>query len=125
MRETTSSALKDRRILIVEDEYMTADDLRRDLEGLGARVLGPVARVSDALSLLEADGMLDGAILDVNLGGEKVFPVADALRSRGIRFVFSTGYDEWALPDAYNDVPRCEKPIDMARLARTLFDWMP
>ena len=85
-------------------------------------MLGPVARVSDALSLLGADGMLDGAILDVNLGGEKAFPVADALKARGIRFVFSTGYDEWALPDAYKDVPRCEKLIDMRRLAQTLFD---
>ena len=60
-------------------------------------------------------------VLDVNLGGEKVFPVADELLARGIRFVFSTGYDEWALPDAYKDVPRCEKPVDVPRMAEALF----
>ena len=121
MREPASSLLKDRRVLVVEDEYMMADDLRRDLEKFGAHVVGPVARVSDALSLLGSEDTLDGVILDVNLGGEKVFPVADALRARGIRFVFSTGYDEWALPDAYKDVPRCEKPIDLPRVAQALF----
>ena len=117
MREAKPSALEDRRILVVEDEDMMADDLRRDLERLGARVVGPVARVSDALTLLKSEGALDG----VNLGGETVFPVADALRARGIPFVFSTGYDEWALPDAYTAVPRCEKPIDVPRVTRALF----
>lgn len=121
MNETKSSVLKDRSILVVEDEYMIADDLRQDLESLGARVIGPVARVSDALDLLESEGALDGAILDVSLGSEKVFPVADELRARGVPFVFSTGYDEWALPDAYKDVPRWEKPVDVARIARALF----
>lgn len=77
--------------------------------------------MSDGLRLLGSEGSLDGAILDVNLAGEKVFPLADELRARGVRFVFSTGYDEWALPDAYKDMPRCEKPIDMPRLARALF----
>ena len=121
MPEPVPSLLKDRRVLVVEDEYMMADDLRRDLDRLGAYVVGPVARVSDALRLLASENTLDGAILDVNLGGEKVFPVADALRERNIRFVFSTGYDDWALPEAYRDVPRCEKPIDLPRVARALF----
>jgi len=120
-RADAGPALNARRILVVEDDYMLADDLRRDLERLGACVVGPAARVSDALRLLGSEGALDGAVLDVNLGGEKVFPVADALRARGIRFVFSTGYEEWALPDAYKEVPRCEKPIDVARIAEALF----
>lgn len=120
MAMTDSFALQGRRMLVVEDDYLLADDLRQGLERLGANVVGPAARVSDALGLIEDGGTLHGAILDVNLGGEKVFAIADALRARGIRFVFSTGYEDWALPAAYKDVPRFEKPIDMPRLAQAL-----
>ena len=77
--------------------------------------------VADALDLLAAGAPPDAAILDVNLGGEMVFPLAEALRDRGVPFMFATGYDSWALPPAYADVPRCEKPFDVGRCLRTLF----
>ncbi|RDI53594.1 response regulator [Microvirga subterranea] len=115
------SALRGRRILVVEDEYMMADDLQYDLEKAGAKVVGPVPSVADALRLLATEDAIDGAILDVNLRGEKAYPVADVLRDRGIPFVLATGYEQWALPGAYKDVPRCEKPVDLRHLARTLF----
>ena len=107
--------------MVVEDEYMMADDLRRDLERVGAQVVGPVPSVADALKILAQADTLDGAILDVNLRGEKAYPVADALRERGVPFVLATGYEQWALPEAYKDVPRCDKPVDLRHLVRALF----
>jgi len=108
------------RILVAEDEYLVADDLRRELEAAGADVLGPVPTVASALALLAVSDAVDGAILDVNLGGETVVPVAEALSARHVRFVFATGYDAWAMPAAYGDAPRCEKPVDLKSLAEAL-----
>lgn len=98
-----------------------AEDLRCALEEAGATVVGPVPSVADALMLLAKNGALDGAVLDLNLRGEKAFPVADALRERGVPFVLATGYEPWALPNAYRDLPRCDKPVDLRRLTRALF----
>ncbi|CCD93104.1 putative response regulator receiver (CheY-like protein) [Bradyrhizobium sp. ORS 375] len=103
--------LSDRRILIVEDEYMLADELRAELGDAGATVLGPVGTVTDALVLAAREGAIDGAVLDVNLRGEMAFPVADLLIERGIPFVFTTGYDESIIPDRFSNILRCEKPI--------------
>ena len=108
------STLRDRRVLIVEDDYILAEDLREQLLSCGAVVMGPVAAVADALALLEAGPAPDMAVLDIGLGdNETVYPVADALRARGIPFVFATGYDAWLIPDAYAAVPRAEKPIGL------------
>ena len=117
----SASALRGRRILVVEDEYMMADDLRRDLEKVGAEVVGPVPSVADALKILAQADTLDGAVLDVNLRGEKVYPLAEALRERSMPYVLATGYEQCALPETYKDVPRCDKPVDLRHLARTLF----
>ncbi len=116
-----ASTLRGRRILVVEDEYMMADDLQYDLEEVGAQVIGPAPSVADALRLLATEEAIDGAILDVNLRGEKAYPVADVLRERGIPFVLATRYEQWALSDAYKDLPRCDKPVDLRQLAQTLF----
>lgn len=72
--------VRDLRLLVVEDEYLVAEELRRDLEELGAKVVGPLPSVGDAKRLLADRESIDGAILDVNLCGEMVFPVAGALR---------------------------------------------
>jgi CheY-like chemotaxis protein len=114
-------SLRGRRVLVVEDEYLIAEDLREQLLSCGAEVLGPLACVADALALLEDGAAPCGAILDIGLvRDERVYPVADALRARGISFVFATGYDASAIPDAYADVPRTEKPVALrgAPLAR-------
>lgn len=109
----------DRRVLLVEDEYLIAEATARALEDVGVRVIGPTASVEDALALLDGEPV-DGAILDVNLVGEKVFPVADTLLARGIPFLFATGYGASDLPPRWRDVPRFEKPVDARALARAL-----
>ena len=104
------------RVLVVEDEYMLASELRAELEDARAVVLGPVARVGDALELIEAEPVIDGAVLDVNLGGEPIYPVADLLMRRNIPFVLATGYDPSVIPARFAAAPRCEKPIDMSKV---------
>ena len=113
-------SLQDRIILLVEDEYMLADDVRQELEGSGATVLGPVPDVAGAMELLAANEEIDGAVLDVNLGGSPSFPIADALIGRDIPFVFSTGYDSHALPERYQLILRCEKPAPTGLISATL-----
>ena len=120
MPEPPSEALRGRRLLIVEDEYMIAADLAYTLEDRGVEVVGPVGSVDEALALVEAEGRLDGAVLDLNLGNDRAYPVADALLARGVPFVFATGYGREVIPAAYAEVPRCEKPIEMSALAKLL-----
>jgi CheY-like chemotaxis protein len=121
MTDSWSEQLKGRRLLVVEDEYLVAADLAASLESLGTEVIGPAASVEEALSFVEKDGArLDGAVLDINLRNERVYPVADVLTARGIPFVFTSGYDAVAIPSAYAKAPRCEKPVDRTQLIRWL-----
>jgi DNA-binding LytR/AlgR family response regulator len=116
-----TDVLKGRRLLVVEDEYLIAADLVAFLEAQGIEVVGPAASVNEALTLLQSNSnRLDGAVLDVNLRDDRVYPVADVLRSLGIPFVFTTGYDACAIPKSYAGVPRCGKPVDEQRLLRLL-----
>src|SRR3978361_396791 len=81
-------------LLVVEDEDVVAADLAAALELLGAEVVGPAGSVEEALTLVENEGgRLDGAVLDINLRNERVYPVADVLAARGGPFVFTTRYD--------------------------------
>lgn len=105
--------LRERRVMIVEDEYLVAADLARFLDHLGAKVIGPFPTVGEALDYFHAGSMPDFAMLDVNLRGEMVFPVADCLIAAGVPLLFITGYDTGVLPLAYAGVPRLEKPIDL------------
>ena len=103
-------ALQGRCILIVEDEYLLADDLSTAVADAGAEVCGPFGSIGSAADALDRAGHIDCALLDVNLDGEMVFALADALLGRGIPFAFTTGYDRAALPDRFGSVPRIEKP---------------
>jgi len=109
--------LRGRRVLIVEDDYFVASDLAQRLEEIGIIIAGPAGTVKAALEIINHyQEQLDGAVLDVNLRGERVYPVAEALAARAIPFLFTTGYDEDEIPAAYGEVPRCEKPIDFRKL---------
>ncbi len=121
MAEMYNEGLAGRRLMVVEDEFIVAMDLASRLEDLGAEIVGPAGTVEDALALVETQGgRLDGAVLDINLHGARVYPVADRLAALGLPFVFTTGYDALVLPPAYAGMPRFEKPINVAALARLL-----
>lgn len=119
----SAEKLTGQHVLIVEDEYFLAQDLVDFFQDLGVQVLGPAASVSEALKLLES-AEVQGAILDVNLRGERVYPVADVLRQRHVPFVFASGYGGELEPRAYADVPRCIKPVDFGVLVQTLVEQM-
>lgn len=114
--------LENRRILLAEDEYFIVQDMARAFAEAGAAVVGPAATVADALRLVAAAGKLDGAVLDINLQGEMIYPVADALVTRGVPFVFATGYDREDIPERFSQYLRCEKPVQPDKIAKALFE---
>jgi DNA-binding response OmpR family regulator len=114
-----ASPLRGRRILVAEDEPMLALELEAALEEMGCRVLGPASTVAGALALVSAEGRrLDGAVLDVNLAGEEIFPVVSALRARGVPVLFATGYSE--MPAEHAAIPLLRKPLARGELAAAL-----
>ena len=116
-----SAGVAGRRVLVVEDEYLLATKMVRAFAKIGVETIGPAGTVERALDLVEHGGHLDGAVLDIKLRDGMVFPVAEALRARGVPFVLTTGYNEQAIPDRYKDVARYEKPFDPAQVIRALF----
>ena len=112
--------LAGRRILVVEDEYFLADDLKRHFASLGAEIVGPVGYLDDANELLRDGAVIDGALLDINVRSEMIFPLARQLRSRNVPFVFTTGYDKSSLAPEFVGVQVWEKPLDIPRVAHSL-----
>ncbi|WP_369061881.1 response regulator [Caulobacter sp. 73W] len=113
-------SLKGCRILVVEDEYLLAEELRAELEAAQVVVIGPVGQLEPAIALIAAQPRIDGAVLDVNLGGDSVFRAADLLLARGVPVVFTTGYDAAALPERYAHLPLCEKPVSISKVAQAI-----
>lgn len=109
-------------ILLVEDEALVAVMLEDMLADFGCILAGSAATVSEALAAVEAATEIDAAILDVHLGGEKVFPVADILASRGVAIVFSTAYGPADLADRYPRARIIQKPYRPEALAELLID---
>lgn len=103
------------RLLVVEDEALIAMALANDLSKLGWDVVGPAASVDEARELL-AVSRPDVAVLDINLAGEMVYPVADWLRNHGIPFVFCSGYEQLEPEGDYDHCPRVRKPVDIRLL---------
>jgi DNA-binding response OmpR family regulator len=114
-----TAALEGIRVLVVEDEYLVAALIEDMLGSAGCVVSGPIPRVAEALDAVD-HGTYDAAVLDVNLGGDRIDPVADALSRRNVPFAFVTGYGTGALPGRYADRPRICKPFRMADLLRAL-----
>ena len=97
------------RVLLVEDEMMVALLLETVLIDLGHQVVGPVARLERGLEVVEREA-IDLAVLDVNIDGREVYPIAAALEARGIPFIFTTGYGIDGLHSAYRNRPVLQKP---------------
>ncbi|MGF1605283.1 MAG: response regulator [Rhodothalassiaceae bacterium] len=112
------SALRGKRILVVEDEPIVAMSLEGILEDLEAVVVGPVGTVAQALRLAADEGY-DAALLDININGERSYPVAELVKNRNIPLVFASGYGDsgW---DGAPEAPVIGKPYNRDQLARAL-----
>lgn len=116
-----SNPLNGLRMLVVEDEAMIALLVEDMLSELGCTVVDIAGTVEQGLKLAgPGKAEIDAAILDVNIGGEKVFPVAEALAEQGVPFVFATGYGSAGLDPRFQDRPVLAKPFHRDALAKSL-----
>jgi CheY-like chemotaxis protein len=113
-----------RRIFVVEDEFLIRMLLEDMLTDLGYALAGVAGRIDEAIEIAKTVEC-DLAILDVNLDGQEVFPVADLLSERGMPFIFVTGYGGRGLPDPYGNHPVLQKPFQMEELNSTLARLLP
>lgn len=121
MRPALNLPLDGKRILVVEDHALIALDLQATLEDDGAEVVGPFHSLAAAMRAASADPDFDAAILDVDLGDEDVFPLADRLAERGIPFVFHTGHSGIdRLHARYGGAPVIFKPARPGEVLRRL-----
>ncbi|KCZ52323.1 response regulator [Hyphomonas pacifica] len=110
-----------RSVLVVEDDFLIAYDLKIQLEERGYIVTGPAGSVEDALAALEKHDICS-AILDIDLHGKPSFPVAEVLREKGIPFLFLSGNYSWELPPELSDSLVHPKPVSVMRLIGELND---
>jgi CheY-like chemotaxis protein len=115
-RGAKTGTLVGKRVLVVEDEMLLALDLEEALHREGSQVIGPAGNLRQAMQLAEGDAV-DAAILDVNLAGEPVFPVAKLLLARRIPFVFATAYSgtDEIYPAEVRAAPRLSKPYTISQ----------
>ncbi|KAB0680305.1 response regulator [Aureimonas leprariae] len=111
-------------VLVVEDEYFLATEMAEAVRQAGGTALGPVPDVEGAMAIIAA-ARVDAAVPDIRLGDETSFPVAAALKAKGVRVVFVTGYDDWFLPNELDDVPVYRKPADPDNVVRILLEPKP
>jgi CheY-like chemotaxis protein len=106
-------------VFLVEDEVMIRMMVADMLEELGYRIAAEAGEINEALRLAESTDF-DFAILDVNVNGKVISPVADLLRARNRPFIFATGYGSSGLPEEYRDRPALQKPFQLETLARMI-----
>jgi CheY-like chemotaxis protein len=126
MNAEPEGPLNGAKVLVLEDETLVSMMVEDMLIDLGCEVVGPFAKLDQALAFMASgDGQVDAALLDVNLGGVRSFPMAEALAGKGVPFVFTTGYDESGLPDAWRGRPTLRKPFMMGEMAEALKKALP
>jgi CheY-like chemotaxis protein len=109
-----------RRILVVEDDFLVSLATVDILESLGCDIVGPAANLATAVRLAQSES-LDAAVLDIDIGGVMVWPVAEELHRRNVRFAFLSGYRRInGVPALFATVPHLEKPLDQTHLLRFL-----
>jgi CheY-like chemotaxis protein len=117
------------RVLVAEDRSLIAAQVAGALRRAGCTVVGPVATLPSALAIARGSEAVDAAVLDIDLRGEPAYPVAEALRARGVPFLFLTGFGALVIPDPWRDAPRLEKPFAppalLAALQRAVADTTP
>jgi CheY-like chemotaxis protein len=116
--QSASTALRGVRVLVVEDEPLVSLALQDTLADLGCEVVGAAGRLQPALELAQ-DLMFDVAVLDIDLGGKRIDPVAEAIAARGLPIVFVTGYGRDGAPK-HVPAPVLEKPCEAAELQQAL-----
>lgn len=114
------NAFAGRRILVVEDEYLLAQCLADLLQSEGAEVVGPASCVADANALLEGNCLPDVAVLDINLGSEDVYPLADRLADHHVPRLFTSGYERDLVPPRHAGCPHCAKPFGVEQVRTRL-----
>lgn len=113
------------RLLVVEDEAMIALMIEDMLDAFGCVVVDVAGTLAKGLAIADDEQLaLDGAILDINLGGEQVYPVAERLRRRGVPFIFCTGYGRAGLAPGFTHVPTLAKPYQAEDLENMLVSVM-
>jgi len=125
MSESAKASLAGLKVLVVEDEALVSMLLEDMLSDLGCEIVGPIMRLAEALAAAEDTAQaMDIAILDVNLAGERSFPVAEALERRGCLFVLATGYDDAGIDERWRNRPMLRKPFLPHQLEQALQDAM-
>ena len=123
MSEPSRPSLAGLKVLVVEDEALVSMLLEDMLSDLGCEIVGPIMRLAEALQAAEDRAQrIDIAILDVNLAGERSFPVAAALEARGCLFVLSTGYDDGGIDERWRARPMLRKPFLPQELEQALYE---
>lgn len=107
------------RVLVVEDEYLIAEELYDALRAISIDVVGPVGNLQEAHEAVQ-DTSLDCAVMDINIGGGASFPLIDVLLQRNVSVLLMTGYDQQGLPIRYRSLPILQKPLLRGELAETL-----
>ena len=118
--ERPSGKLTGRRILVVEDSPVVGPFTAELLADLGCEVIGPAPNLAVARELIEGDGKIDAALMDVHIRGDVVFALCEALAAKDVPFILTSGYGDWQVPDKWQDCPRLTKPYSSEQVEEAL-----
>jgi CheY-like chemotaxis protein len=127
MKTTSPQEAGSSRLLLVEDEMVVGMFMQELLQTIGYRSTDPIGRLSDAMAMAATE-RFDGAILDMNLNGEIIYPLAELLTEQSVPFVFVTGYAPHSVDPRFTAVPILQKPVlqeDLADILQTIFGSAP